>query len=142
MKRVIDACSAFKWAVVETDTDKAERVREDFRNGVYELLAPDIFPAEIASSLLTAQRRGRISHFGPPLFGILAEGVELHDTVPLMPAVVRIVASITSGMRFSLYDCLYVALAEREGCDLITADDRLIRVFQTQYPFVTSLATI
>jgi predicted nucleic acid-binding protein len=27
--------------------------------------------------------------------------------------------------RIGVYDCLHVALAEREGCDLVTADDRL-----------------
>jgi predicted nucleic acid-binding protein len=39
------------------------------------------------------------------------------------------------------YDCLYVALAEREGCPLITADDRLVRSLQPTYPFITSLAS-
>ena len=29
--------------------------------------------------------------------------------------------------RIGVYDCLYVSLAEREGCELVTADDRLIR---------------
>ena len=142
MKRVIDACTAFKWAMVEIDSGKALRIRDDLRQGTCTLLAPDLFPAELASALLTAQRKGRISHFAPLLYGILSEGVELHDTAPLLPAVVRIVASITSGMRFSLYDCLYVALAEREDCELVTAGDRLVRVFQTQYPFVTALSSM
>jgi predicted nucleic acid-binding protein len=29
-------------------------------------------------------------------------------------------------MRIGVYDCLYVALAERETCQLITADQRLV----------------
>lgn len=29
MRRVIDASSAFKWAVAETDSDKAELLRDD-----------------------------------------------------------------------------------------------------------------
>ena len=33
MKRVIDACTAFKWAVVEIDSDKALRIRDDLRQG-------------------------------------------------------------------------------------------------------------
>jgi predicted nucleic acid-binding protein len=142
MRRVVDACSAFKWVVVEVDSDKALRLRDEFRNGVCDLMALDIFPAEMGSSLLSAQKRGRISNFAPPLFGVLAESVQLHDTTALLPAVARIVASITSGMKFSLYDCLYVALAEREGCELVTADDRLVRVFQKDYPFVTSLSSL
>lgn len=42
----------------------------------------------------------------------------------------------------SLDDALYVALAEREGCELITADDRLVRALQPSYPFVISLSTL
>lgn len=35
-----------------------------------------------------------------------------------------------------MYDCLYVVLAEREGCDFVTADARLVNNLQTQFPFV------
>jgi predicted nucleic acid-binding protein len=45
-------------------------------------------------------------------------------------------------MRIGIYDCLYVALAEREGCELITADDKLIRNLQAQFPFIISLASL
>jgi hypothetical protein len=34
---------------------------------------------------------------------------------------------ISSRMRLGVYDCLYLALTEREGCQLITADDRLAK---------------
>lgn len=139
---MIDACSAFKWVVVEIDSDKAIRLRDDLRDGICELIAPDIFPSELGSALLTAQRKARISNFAPPLFSILAEGVVIHDTTALLPSVARIVASNNSGMKFSLYDCLYVALAQREGCELGTADERLVRAFQKDYPFVTSLASL
>jgi hypothetical protein len=39
-------------------------------------------------------------------------------------------------------DCLYVALAERERCQLLTADTRLITNLQASFPFITSLATL
>jgi predicted nucleic acid-binding protein len=28
--------------------------------------------------------------------------------------------------RYNLHDCLYVALAKREGCELVTADRKLV----------------
>jgi predicted nucleic acid-binding protein len=34
---------------------------------------------------------------------------------------------IASQTRASVYDALYVALAEREGCQLATADEKLIK---------------
>jgi hypothetical protein len=33
--------------------------------------------------------------------------------------------SVSRLARIGVYDCLYTALVEREGCELITADDRL-----------------
>jgi hypothetical protein len=38
------------------DKLKALRVRDDFRNGLHELLAPDVFPVEVAHSLTRAER--------------------------------------------------------------------------------------
>jgi len=32
-------------------------------------------------------------------------------------------------MRIGVYDCLYVALAEREQCRVVSADKRLVNVF-------------
>jgi predicted nucleic acid-binding protein len=30
-------------------------------------------------------------------------------------------------MRCGVYDCLYVALAEREGCEFLTSDDKVLK---------------
>jgi len=42
----------------------------------------------------------------------------------------------------SVYDCLYVALAERERCEFISADDRLVKNLQPMFPFVRALASL
>jgi predicted nucleic acid-binding protein len=39
--------------------------------------------------------------------------------------------ALSTECRIGIYDCLYVALAERENCELITADDKLIRAVRT-----------
>jgi predicted nucleic acid-binding protein len=44
--------------------------------------------------------------------------------------------------RHNFYDCLYVALAEREGCELLTAVAKLVTNLQPTFPFITSLATL
>jgi predicted nucleic acid-binding protein len=41
-----------------------------------------------------------------------------------------------------VYDCVYVALAEREGCEMVTADARLLANIQPSYPFLISLASV
>ena len=142
MKHIIDSSTAFKWVLTEVDSDKALRLRDDYRNGLIELHAPDIFPAEMVSSLLTAQRKGRISDFQPLLSEVLTEGVVLHATTPLLARMARIISTVTTGARFSVYNCLYVALAEREGCELITADDRLLRNLRPVFPFIKELASL
>lgn len=43
-------------------------------------------------------------------------------------------------MRYVL--CLYVALAEREGCQLVTADVRLVSSLHTLFPFIVALASL
>ena len=42
----------------------------------------------------------------------------------------------------AVYDCLYLALAEAEGCELITADDQFARGLRASYPFIVSLVTL
>ena len=138
MKYVIDASTAFKWVVVEADDDKAKRLREGYRNGIHELLSPDIFPAEVANALLVAERRGRIADFRPLLQDVLTTGPQLQASIPLLPRVTAIVSLV----RVSIYDALYVALAERELCALITADDKLLRNLGTQFPFIVPLASM
>jgi predicted nucleic acid-binding protein len=47
----------------------------------------------------------------------------LQPYLPLLPRAYE----LSSHVRLGVYDCLYVALTEREGCELLTADDRLKR---------------
>jgi predicted nucleic acid-binding protein len=42
----------------------------------------------------------------------------MHASLPLSPRAYH----ISSDARIGVYDCLYVALAEREGCEIVTSD--------------------
>ena len=46
----------------------------------------------------------------------------LYSSLKLLPRAI----DLSSQMRIGVYDCLYVALAEQEHCDLVTADSRLV----------------
>jgi len=61
MKYALDSCVAFKTLVPGPDTDKALRLRDDFMNGIHDLITVDILPAEIAHALTRAERQGRIT---------------------------------------------------------------------------------
>jgi predicted nucleic acid-binding protein len=86
MKYVIDASTAFQWEVPETDSLKAIQLREDYRNGIHELISLDIFPAEVGNALIVAERKGRLGagQFAIRLTAILAFCPDLHATRPLI----------------------------------------------------------
>ena len=49
---------------------------------------------------------------------------------PSLPDLLPAAFAIASRTRVGVYDCRYVALAEREQCQLVTADDKLVRSLQ------------
>jgi predicted nucleic acid-binding protein len=59
---------------------------------------------------------------------------------PFQPFLLRAI-DIASAMRIGVYDCIYVALAEQEKCELVTADTTLVRVLQPTFPFIQTLAS-
>jgi len=140
MRLVLDSSVAIKWVLPEKDTPKAVRLRNEFRRGVHELLAPDAFPVEVSHALTRAERRGVIR---PPAAINQLNNVLSYPPVlyPYLPLLVRAV-SISSQTRQGVYDCLYVALAEREKCELLTSDAKLITNLQSTFPFITPLSSL
>jgi predicted nucleic acid-binding protein len=106
-----------------------------------DFIAPDIFPTEVAHALTRAERR-RIISLGdgfPKLADLLRS---LPQLFPSLPDLLPRAFAISSQFRIGVYDCLYVALAERERCELVTADDRLVKTLGPQFPFVIALAAV
>jgi predicted nucleic acid-binding protein len=46
---------------------------------------------------------------------------------------------ISSAERIGVYDCLYIALAERDRCEMVTADDKLAKHLQPKFAFIKHL---
>jgi predicted nucleic acid-binding protein len=61
--------------------------------------------------------------------------------IPHAPLIARAI-DISSRTRSGNYDCLYVALAEREGCELVTADQKSINNLVPHFPFIVPLASL
>ncbi len=140
MRYVLDASVAVSSVVSRPLTSKALRLRQDYQRGIHELLAPSIFSAEAASALTKCERQ-KIIPVGqalPLLDDILSDLPQIHPYEPLL----RRATDISSQTRAGLYDCLYVALAEREGCELVTADERLLNSLGRQFPFVIPLSSL
>ena len=135
--RVLDSSVAFKTVVQENDSDKAIRLIEDFRKGIEELIAPDIFPVEIGHALTKAERQGRISTAdGFKLWTqVMNDSPQLFASLPLMPRAY----AISSQNRIGIYDALLLSLAEQEQCEVISADNRLVNLFPGQVTPLSSL---
>jgi predicted nucleic acid-binding protein len=140
MKYVLDSNAALKWVLPETDDAKAISIRDEFRQGIHQLLSPDVFPIEVAHSLARAERRGEITQGegSKKMADVFTHMPALHPYLPLLPKAF----ATASHARIGAYDCLYLVLAEREGCELLTADDRLVRALQARFPFITLLSSL
>lgn len=127
MKLVVDASVAIKFALIERDSDLAAKLQNDFRAGVHELLAPDIFPAEVGHALTRAERKRLIPDGqAAALFAdVMNPAPDLCPTLPLMARAIE----LSSQSRTGVYDCLYLLLAEECDCRLVTADDKLAKSF-------------
>lgn len=140
MKYVIDTSVAIKTVIAEPDSAKAIQLRDNYNNAVHDLIAPDLYPTEICNVLMMAERTGKIrtGEAAALLADFILDLPALIDAVPLLPRALE----IAQKYRQSVYDCLYIALAEREACELVTADDKLIKAVQPTMPFVVSLANL
>ena len=98
------------------------------------------FPQELVHALTRAERQGRI-----PLADAVTRLIDVLTTCPILipslPLLLR-ATGISSSTLVGVYDCLYVALAERESCELVTADTRLLNSLQPLFPFIIDLASM
>lgn len=127
MKLVLDSSVALKTVLPEADSARAIRLIADYKQGLHALLAPDVFPVEVGHALTRAERQKRIQ---PPdgwrfWNAIMADAPSLLPYLPVM----QVAFGLSSAMRVGLYDCLYIALARREACRVVTADQRLPSTF-------------
>lgn len=134
MKYVLDSSVALKWVLAEVDSHRAIRLRDRYLAGDIELVAPDIFLTEIANALASAERQNRIGVGESAIFlnDMLSITPVLHSTAPLLIRAMEL--AIAS--KHAVYDCVYVAMAEMQGCEFVTADEQLVRTFSKSHPII------
>src|SRR3954467_4442512 len=118
MKYAVDISAALCCVLPRPAPAHAVRLRDAGRRGVHDLIAPSIFAAEAASALTKAERQ-KLIPVGQAqilLADLLTTPPIIHPYEPLWARAVEISSQCPSG----LYDRLYVALAEREGYELVT----------------------
>jgi predicted nucleic acid-binding protein len=118
---VVDASVALKWFLVEEYSEAASRLHF-LRAGLH---APDFFLLEFGHVLCKKHRRREIS---------VEESLEILLEVQRMPmqrhrdaALFTEACAIALERNCGLYDSIYVALALKLNCRMVTADRRLIK---------------
>jgi predicted nucleic acid-binding protein len=117
---VVDASVAAKWLVREPLSDPAVAILDS----PDELLAPDLLLPEVGNVLWKKVRSGE-----------LTDAMALERFAALMSMGVKVVTALSLSARAlhlalqtgrTVYDSMYLALAEAHECRLVTADERLV----------------
>jgi predicted nucleic acid-binding protein len=124
---VTDASVVAKWFLDEEHRIEARSIR----GGQFALAAPDFLIIELGSIFAKKIRRGEFSRANvAPSFSVVQNLVEFTTARYLLDEAL----SLAVLYRRSFYDSLYVALAIREGCQLVTADQRLYNALRPALP--------
>jgi len=116
MTLVVDASVAIKWMVVEAGNDAAR--------GLFDLpdplIAPDWLLIEAASTFWKKMKNSELLFIHAERH--LEDLPHFFSRIFPSDALIRDAFRLSYAMRHSVYDCLYLALAKREQCRVVTAD--------------------
>ncbi len=121
---VVDASVALKWIFDEADSAKALHLLSSWQGQRIQPIVPSWFATEIANKLYQEVRQGNLT---------VAEARALHREVMRQVVVIgdepldaeRAIEIADAASQRASYHAQYLALAERLGCELWTADGRL-----------------
>jgi predicted nucleic acid-binding protein len=117
---VVDSSVAYKWLshVDEDHVEEALSLLAEHRAGVLLLVAPSLLHVELANALVGSR------HVSQEAALEIIEGLEaLHvELIPGTPARLRAAALLSYHHQLSIYDALFLQLAEELDCPLVTAD--------------------
>ncbi len=134
---VVDASVAVKWVLQEEGHREALLLLQSYQEEQMDLLAPHLLLAEVGNALWKRVRRGDLTG---------GQAGRCFDLLLLNCPILMESAEVTrSALELSIlhhrafYDCLYVAWALEQRCDLVTADRKLFGALHPAYPFVKLL---
>jgi len=131
-KIVVDSSVVIKWFVPEPLSAESRRVLDGYQSGSFMLIAPDLLAAEIGNIVWKKYRfQGLAKADAEQIITSFREvDIEFTPAAELLSEALRI-AMIHER---TVYDSLYIALSERENCDYITADKRLVNEMSKSFP--------
>lgn len=134
---VIDANVAIKWVLQEPDSNLAEALLIELNRKGTVMYAPALLTYEVTNILYQNVRKGTMTleKAKEATKDVLSTGLKLEFT----QGTILNTRALELAQRFNLpatYDAHYLALAEREQCELWTADKRLWNSIKGKLPWV------
>jgi|SRR5215467_10346947 len=118
---VVDASVAVKWVLPEPDSGLAVALRR-----MDALIAPSLVIAEIGNALWKTVLRGDVDK--SDAFGALQVAVGHFERIVSIDQLAARALELAVDLRHPIYDCVYLALAERERSPIVSADAKLLSV--------------
>jgi predicted nucleic acid-binding protein len=140
---MVDASVAVKWKLrSEPRAAQANEIYRDWQQALIVVCIPDQTLAEIASAFLKACR------IHPPQLTLQEARDGLRELLNLPFSVRRSMGKRTVIRAFDIahrynqrvYDCVYIALADRLQVEFWTDDQRLYNALHSTFPFIRRLA--
>ncbi len=123
---VVDASIAIKWLLVEPDSNRAAKLLDEWINKGMLILAPSLLTYEITSALYQKVRKGEITldRVKEALAELSLTEIDFDFSTDFASSTRAV--ELANHLRLpATYDSHYLALAERKGCELWTADLRM-----------------
>ncbi len=122
MTLVVDASVAAQWVLPEAQSEAANALR---RSGEA-IIAPDLVYAEVGNAIWKRAIQGELSAATAAEALIAAAGA-FTSLIP-MAELARRATELAIAHKHPIYDCFYLALAERERAPLVSVDKKLLAV--------------
>ncbi len=137
---VVDASVATKWYLTdETDVDAADRLLQALQSGLVQLVAPNHIRYEVPSSITVASKLKQPRLSETQARQDIATFLSLNIPTADDNALILEAHALSRSSGCAFYDGLYLALSQRFGIPLITADQKLYRLVR-HFPGVMWIA--
>lgn len=121
--KVIDASVVVKWFVNELYSEKALQLKEEQKRGETLLIAPELLFIEVFNALIRKEKNEKIMlQVNEALENMELKIIKSNHSILMKSLQLSFKYNIT------IYDALYVAIAQVHGIPFITADKELFKI--------------
>ncbi len=122
-KKIIDASVAVKWFAKEENSDIAIGLRDKHKNDEIILIVPELLFLEVINALkYKKENLEKLREVNKELWNFQLSVKKLNNDL------INKAIDISIENNFTIYDSIYVALAQMNDCELITGDEELAEI--------------